>query len=169
MKKNNKGFSYVELLLVLAIIAIMMGIMALSMSLIGRTNVNKGCDNLNNAMNQARTASMAKGRINGAITISCQDGKYYYYIGKAGTAESESQKVKFASQPVNVGYTLKSKSGVVKSLNDGDNIVIRYNQSTGAFEMATPVGDYVETIVFSNGDKSATIKCYIATGKTEIE
>ena len=168
MKKNNKGFSYVELLLVLAIIAIMMGIMALSMSLIGRTNVNKGCDNLNSAMNQARTTSMARGRVNGQITISCEGGKYYYYIGKPGTAESSSEKVKFASLPVKISYTLSSDPGVLESLDEGESISIKYDQSTGAFGMAS-VGDYVDNIVFSNGDKMATIKCYIPTGKTEIE
>ncbi|MBQ7834141.1 MAG: prepilin-type N-terminal cleavage/methylation domain-containing protein [Lachnospiraceae bacterium] len=168
MKKDNKGFSYVELLLVLAIIAIMTGIMALSMSLVGRTNVNKGCDNLNNAMNQARTTSMARGRTNGQITISCEGGKYYYYIGKPGTAESNGGKVKFASLPVKVSYVLHSDPGVLESLDEGESISIRYDQSTGAFGMAS-VGDYVDNIVLSNGDKMATIKCYIPTGKTEIE
>ncbi len=168
MKKNNKGFSYVELILVLGIIAIMMGIMALSMSLIGRTNVNKGCDSLNSAMNQARTTSMARGRTNGQITISCEGSKYYYYIGNPSTSEHEKDKIKFASSPVQVSYTLKSNPGVLQDLDEGETISIRYDQSTGAFGMAS-VGDFVETIVFSNGDQMATIKCYIPTGKTEIE
>lgn len=168
MKKNNKGFSYVELVLVLGIIAIMMGIMALSMSLIGRTNVNKGCDNLNSAMNQARTTSMARGRVNGQITISCQGGKYYYYIGKPGTTESDKEKVKFASLPVKISYSLRSNPGVLESLDEGESISIRYDQSTGAFGMSS-AGDFVDNIVFSNDDQMATIICYIPTGKTEIE
>ena len=39
MNKNNKGFSYVEMILVLAIIAILIAMIGLSMGLVSRTNI----------------------------------------------------------------------------------------------------------------------------------
>lgn len=175
MIKNNKGFSYVEMILVLGIIAIMMGIIALSTNLIGRTNVNKGCDNLNNAMTQAKTSVMAKGDADCSMSVFCQDGKYYYYIGDAYSPDIDVDKVEFASLPVNITYSTQSAPGVAYTLGEGDVLVVRYYATSGAFALAdlpddAPVDmDFIETISFVHKDKMCTIRCYPATGKTVIE
>jgi len=175
MIKNNKGFSYVEMILVLGIIAIMMGIIALSTNLIGRTNVNKGCDNLNNALTQARTATMAKGNFDCAMSIFCEDGKYYYYIGDPYSTERSVDKIEFASLPVNITYTIKSAPGIAYTLGEGDVLVVEYYATSGAFSLSdlpdgAPVDmDFIETISFVHKDKMCSIRCYPATGKTVIE
>lgn len=169
MKRNNQGFSYVELILVIAIMAIVIGIITLSMGLVSRSNVNRGADKLENTLNQARTASMAKGYRNGALTILCQDGKYYYYVGDYNaTDDIEENKTEFANTTISVGYTKVGDEDSLISIGDGGRLIITYNQSTGAFNTSPTVGAYIDSIVLSKDDKRCVIKLYPETGKCTI-
>lgn len=170
MKTNNKGFSYIELLIVLAIMAIMVGIMAISMGLIGRTNVNRGAEKIVNSMNRARNMAMAKGTDSGVLQIELSNGKYYCYAGNVTSSERESIRQDLVSEPVSIGYYLEGDSDTLYTLTDGSYLTLNYNSSTGAFLPMTVGGTsaYCKYIVLTNGDTEAKIELYPATGKCEL-
>lgn len=176
MNKNNKGFSYIELVLVLGIIAVLLSVMALSMGLVSRTNVNKACDNLATVLSQARSTTMAKGQDNGSLCILYEDETYYYFVGDPYSSEFDESKTKFASSPIELKYTINSAPDVMLSMQDGDMIVVRYYPTSGAFAMSrvpdTSIvsgSDFISSFVFVRGDQMRTIKCYLPTGKIEIK
>ncbi len=172
MRKNNKGMSYVELLLVLAIMAILIGVVSLSVSLIARTNVNRGAEKLASTLNQARSTSMARGNLNGRLEISCTGGRYYYYVGNLTDSDKEEQKVEFLASPGVVSYAPASNPGDSVQISDGQVLIISFNQSSGSIrDFSDHEGNnYSGTmdITLSNDDDSAVIRVYQATGKCEL-
>ncbi len=92
--KNNKGLSYVEVMIVLGIGAILTSLAFIGLGFISRNNVTKSCDKLETAFSHAQSMSMAKGSTKGSITIVGDSGSYYYYFGPSST-----NKTKFAQSP----------------------------------------------------------------------
>lgn len=165
MKTDNKGFSYVELILVIAIMAILVGLTALSMGLVSRTNVTRGAEKLYSSLSQARSASLAKGTQNGALTISCVGGKYYCYVGNPSSPNFDELKEELVGSPVTIGYYIEGDTDMYE-ITPGSSITIKYDQSSGAF---TNGGNpCYSQLVLINGDKTASIKLHVATGKSEL-
>lgn len=168
MRKNNKGMSYVELLLVLAIMAILVAVASLTIGLISRTNVNRGAEKLVSAINLARSTSMARGRSDGALEITYDGDNYYYYIGNVSAANKDDLKVEFLSSPATVTYaTAAAPANQVPFTR----LIINFDQSSGkivaCFDQSANV-IICDNITLSNGDKTATIKVYPATGKCDL-
>lgn len=92
--KNNKGLSYVEVMIVLGIGAILTSLAFIGLGFINRNNVSKSCEKLESAFSHAQNMSMTKGSTNGSITIIQDNGSYYYYFGP-----SSSNRKKFAQSP----------------------------------------------------------------------
>ena len=163
MKTNNKGFSYVEFILVIAIMAILVGLTALSMGLVARTNVTRGAEKLYSSLSQARSASLAKGTLRGALVISYDGSKYYCYVGDPSNPNMMELREELVTSPVEIGYYEEGDDTLQKMLA-GDSLYIYYDQSTGAFTGSICYSE----IVLINGDKTASIKLHEATGKSEL-
>ncbi len=168
MKTNNKGFSYVEFILVIAIMAILVGIMSLSMGLIGRTNINRGIEKVSSSLSQARNSSMARGTTRGSFEISFDGSKYYCYVGDTDASNKDELKETLVSSPVIVGYYLEGDPDTLYQVTATDSLVLRYDQSTGAFKPLNASGDHCDKIVMIHGDDEVEIKLYPETGKTEL-
>ena len=80
-KINNKGFSYVEMIIVLAIMAIMVGFVSISLTTSSRNEVNRTSEKLESLVNTARTTAMTKGSDRGVLNIVYTNNAYYAYIG----------------------------------------------------------------------------------------
>lgn len=76
LAKNNKGFSLVELIVVIAIMAIAVGAVSLSVSLLTGSEANKAFQKLEAVLDEVRTGSMT--RFNETLTISYLTGDANY-------------------------------------------------------------------------------------------
>ena len=162
MKDNNKGFSYVELILVLAIMAIMVGMIGLSYSLVTRNNVTKAAAKMESVFNTARITSLSKGSEEGALNIKQENGIIYYGIGKYDPDPDVStvEWVKFAQHPVYI--TLSDGSG---NVDLGSSVVTyKFNPSSGAFKVCP----YTQ-VIFSNSRTETTLTLFKATGKCKVQ
>ncbi len=162
MKNNNKGFSYVELILVLAIMSLMIAMIGLSYGLVTRNNVTKAAAKMESLFNTARITSLSKGSEAGALNFRAENGIIYYGIGKydADPDHNEVEWVKFAQSPVYV--TLSNSGG---NVDLGTSVVtFKYNPSSGAFK-ACPYS----SLILSNGRTSSTLVLYSNTGKCEVK
>ena len=166
MKKNNKGLSYVELLIVIAIMAIAVGLITLSIGLVNRTSINRGIEKVGSSLNQARNTAMARGSERGTIEISCSGGKYYCYVGSLSSPNKADLTQELVAPPAKVYYKVAGSDTLI-AVTETNPLVIRYNQSTGAFKPLAS-GEYCSYIVLSNGDQSVAMKLYPATGKSEL-
>ena len=161
MKENNKGFSYVELILVLAIMALMVAMIGISYGLVTRNNVTKAAAKMESVFNSARVTSLSKGSEEGAINLYAQNGIIYYSIGKYDPDNGlVPEWNKFAQSPVYV--TLSDGSS---NTDLGTSVVtFKYNPSSGAFK-ACPYSK----VIFSNGNTESTLTLFKATGKCKVE
>ena len=159
--KVNRGFSYIELIVVISILGIMVGMAALSFSIVTRNNTTKTAAKLESVFNKARTITMAKGTKKGSIELSFEDGKWYYYIGDPGIPESKKTKEKFAQTPINV--QLVTEHGNVSELSEIGHYCFKFNRSTGGLK-----NDEFTAVRISNGSTVADVTISELTGNVEV-
>ncbi|MBP5608164.1 MAG: prepilin-type N-terminal cleavage/methylation domain-containing protein [Lachnospiraceae bacterium] len=87
IKKDNKGISILELLLVMVITMIILAMILVSYNLINRADVTKSARRLENAIKTARVASMSKGRNAGKLQLIMDGGNLYASIEGAGSRD----------------------------------------------------------------------------------
>ena len=115
MKISHKGLSYVEVIIVLGIGAILTSLAVVSLGFVNRNNVTKSAQKLENAFSHAQNLSMTKNATNGSLSIYEDKGSYYYYFGT-----DSSVVYKFASSPCSVvgvdseGHDVAIGSGGIK-------------------------------------------------------
>ena len=154
--KNNKGFSYVEMLLVLAIMGIMVGMITVSASRVSRTSAARVSETLETNCNQARVNALSKGTANGYLNIAVDGGSVYTAVGPVYTSKAD---VKSHGEKIGSG---KLELFVGGSTFDEDNEVlhIQYDQGTGGI-----YGGANTAVMVKNGNKSSSFIVIGSTGK----
>ena len=186
MEKNNTGFSLVELMVVIAIMAVLMGFSSYSFGLILSSSAKECAQKLSSQLYETRTGSMS--RYGEELTIYYHknagssdvfsDGYYIrratFTIKKDGTQEllSDKETKKIASGRVKITAYLEGDS-TPYIINSMTKIKISYNHSSGAFTYPSinnvQQPSYLEKIVIESGNKVYTIKMVPETGKHSIE
>lgn len=159
LKKNNKGFSLVELIVVIAIMTVTVGALVLSVSLIIGSDAKEACRKFNSQIDEARTGSMsrydedlsikfiAKGGADGADTDGFYTVKEVVTIkptdrstegaGLIGLPETKviGQEHRYLSRnrvTITVGYKEgTSDETYVVGANDTDGFTIKFDRATG--------------------------------------
>lgn len=162
-KKNNKGFSLVELIVVVAIMAVLLGVLVPTLVRnVEKSKKQKDISNLSELRNAIQTtmASEKFSGLEGVITISATDGKFT--LNSAGTALTDTgmtssfgaggngTKAEFMSEVlanVNGGadyqftYTSKLKDGspVVTFIFKNEKVIGNVTVSGGKYQSESPI------------------------------
>lgn len=143
---NNKGISIIELIIVIAILAIMVGVSTVSMRVVSNKNVEKAARTFEKCIDQARVVSMAKGRHTGRMLL-------------AVTTNNE---------------LVCGINGQIVTICDED--LIQVNNLVGgttiefntAGQIVSWVGCNPDDIEFVKGNKKVTVKLQKFSGKAEL-
>ena len=131
---SNKGFSYIELLLVITIMSLMAGFSAIAIGTVNRNNVSRTADKVYASINSGRSSSLTNGTKNGWCNFTVKNGNLYCYCGKR---ISNSNPVNFSTQNwdkiCTKAITLKYGPSGTTKLNEGDVLSLNFKQSTGEF------------------------------------
>lgn len=171
--RNNKGISYIEMILVIAIATILTGLVTVSIGLINRSNVSKGATRLESGFSHSKILSMSKNPSDGSITIlPTNKGLCYYY----GTNNKNLYKI--ANSPCTVWVKIDdTEFGIAE--NSNVKYTFTYKHDSGAFDKITKatLDDSVKDtfpmtncsiIVRNNRGSEATLKLLPKTGNTEL-
>lgn len=185
MKRDNRGFSLVELIVVIAIMAVMIGVGILSLSLLLGTQARGCAQNVSGLLNETKTGCLSRFdetmtlsyRTKGSDKAITSDGyyaeNYIYTIDKDANsvAISNSEIRRMGSSKVVI--TVYLSDGTSFELGTAKTVTISFNRSTGAFDPVTVDGtqtdDYVEKITFASGAKTYTITMVQETGKHTLQ
>ena len=135
MKRKNRGFTLIELIVVISIMTILLGIAIPSLNSILGFRVNRAANSIAAALDKTRTEAM--NRLVGEMKLERREDGYYisYYLdrGKVGGKSDvqQDQPEKIAPSRTQISYT--TDSGNTKNMQEGDSIVITYDRATGAF------------------------------------
>lgn len=169
MKRDNKGFSLIEMVVVLAIMLVMTGAIMMSVSSLYSQQVKRATRTIDSLLTDTKTLTMAK---TSSYFSLRKDGDYYYAETTDGTKKQLSN-----NKTLTVKYKLKSGTSYIDVATTP--VAISYQKSSGAFDKAGSVNvdgsvnlrsvdDYVDMFIISCGNREMKIKLYPKTGKHEV-
>ena len=128
---KNKGFTYYELLIVIAIMSLMVGFMSIGLGTVYRNNVNRMADDIETSLKAARNNAVTKGTDNGWANFYYLNNTLYCYIGEKITP---TNPVDFSTQRwEKIGNGFDSVSFDTVTLTNGSLAALSFRQSTGEF------------------------------------
>lgn len=182
MKKieNNKGITLIELIVVIAIMAVLTASFAVSLTLISRQRVSNAGSSMKSMLQLAQTYSKSKdecvlkiiGQSEGGAEVSIftydKDGNEKLGSGPTDVNKNITTQIKYKdkSDPT-IEYMVTVSSGVTAE--------IRFVRSTGGFEavavpgQASSISAYPVQIIFTNGEKETTLDLATNTGVITYE
>lgn len=132
-EKKNRGFTLVEMTVVLAIFAILLAVLVPSLDPVAGFRANRAAISIGAALDWTKTEAMD--RLVGEMRLSWTSDGYYisYYLDRGKTGVREEQPEKIASGRMKISYT-DSNGTTVNLWEDGTNeLILTYDRSTGGF------------------------------------
>ena len=175
--RNNKGFSYVEMLVVIGIMAVMTGFLAMTIGTVNRNNVRRAKESIESKFNEARIAAMSKGTKNGNLVIARYKGSIYTYIGAMTNSAGDAYSAEDYSK---MGEKLCSSNLIVmvdgNTFEDNSDVLyIQFKQSTGGINKYTGVdpdsakSQFIVTVANQKNTMVSSFRVYKSTGKIKTE
>ena len=132
MKKNNKGFTLVEMIIVVSIFAILLGILAPSLNSVLGFRVQRAANSIGAALDKTKTEAM--NRLVGVMELERRADGYYisYHLDRgkiSGVVEDQPEKI--APRGTIISY--KSQNGTETEMSVGENLLITYDREDGSF------------------------------------
>ena len=157
---KNKGFSLVELIVVVAIMGVAMAVGGYALSAITLANAKSCANKINAALEQTRTQSYSSdnGEEVAKVTFYIENTTKNVMMKKSYEAAPE----KLAGPNMKVEYKA-SENSPYDEIEDSTGITFEFDRRTGGFKSP------YTSIRVTGGGKTYIITCYLLTGKTKIE
>lgn len=174
---NNKGFSLLELMVVVAIMAILTGIISITYRTVNKSNVNKAASIVDDYLSLAREKAKTVSAYEWNMTISVgDDGTEVSYVKKTETTAGIITEDTMDSKtlPKNVKFKIIDDTGKEYELENTTNKVsVAFNSLTGTVtkvyfsdssEIDIKDKSYCDFVAYYK-DKSRSVRLYFVTGK----
>lgn len=169
---NNKGFSLVELMIVIAISAVLVGLVTITMSIVNNANSAKAAEAMAAALTNCRTLSMAKGDDKGQFNYRFSAGKLAYSTGESlnngAITNNRNMKVYFG---VHVNGALQGwNTGALGQINGAAGSITFNTAGMVKTINGAPANlgvIYVFAFKYGNNKRVDAVLLYPATGKTD--
>lgn len=165
LKKNNKGISLVEIIVVVAILSVLIGVTSLGFGMVSTRSATQAAKNSQISIERCRINSM--GKISGCIAFfQTADGIFavedFDYSGSMTIDDIDKTKAKkIGKNDVNVTYGY----GDTADTPLADGIVIEFNRSDGSVKN---ISSNTLTISFNKGSKTQTVRVDRLTGRVTL-
>ncbi len=183
MDNRNKGYSLLELIVVIALATILSSVAIYSISLVVGQDAKQCANNLSAALDKARTYAMTRsGASDAYMEITKRDGYYYasywepdkpYTVGDE-TVYNKLEEERIGKGMAEITYTVVMNDGTTQTFSDASSIRFTYDRTSGAFkevESVRPSGKlvgYCQQIDIQRG-KHYKLTLYSATGKHVLD
>lgn len=174
MKKDNRGLSLVELIIVIAILAVLAGAAGYGIGLVTGRPADKCANKLKSLIQNNRITTM--GKLSAKLEIFV-DAEGFICVTETVETDGASPKVttsRIGDRGVTLSYRLTGESAF-QTLGTTP-LIISFNRSSGAFNAldvagmgAVYAGKYCEEIEISKGSRTKILKLSYLTGKITLE
>ncbi len=169
MKRNNRGYSLVELIAVIAILAVVAAGSFVSINLISGRPAIKAANLLTQTLRSARLT--ASGKLENTVTIYRDSaGNLYAEVSFTdGNGNALTNQTKLGDKRVKMSYKVSGETAE-RELNTSadDPLVLQFDRATGAFR-PTVGGKYCTEIRTSKANKTGTVILHYLTGKIVVK
>lgn len=159
MKKlDNRGFSLVELMVVIGIIAIILGSFTYGYSVVSNKEVDQCAKKIQTILDSTRSTAMGKRSVN--LQLYYNGGKI---IAERTINGTEVKKTEVGDDSLIVSYTLSD--GTSKDLSTDSLSNISFDRASGSLNPSIGKNTYLKKITISNGRKNVYIEIDKLTGR----
>jgi len=168
MRKDNRGLSLVELVIVIAILAVVGSLVTMGLSAATSKPAEECAKKIVSTLNSARMSTMGKQTV--AINLYQEsDGVYVEEVINGVVVKSQ----KIGAKGVQIEYMLEGGGGY-QALGDSSNkLSLSFKRTTGGFNYpligGTTQSEYCESIRAKKGNRQSTISIAYLTGKLKLE
>lgn len=173
-KLNNRGFSLIELIVVIAILVVLAGAAVSLVGLLNGRQAKQGREKLFTRLDGVRTTTM--GKRTATATLEKRDSNYILVVTSTvnGSDSRTNEYIIADSEKVTLYYS-KNKDGSEKGdwveIGSGSppvSVTIEFDRASGALK-AQGDGTYIYHIYAVQGSKEYGIRLYPETGKIQKE
>lgn len=163
MKKNNKGFSLVELVVVIAIMVVLVGGTITYIGSYGSSKVKKCAKELESHLTQTKVCAMTRTQANMTLYAD-STGVYVKTVEGSNTDTS-----KIGDSGISVSYRNVRGSSTYISVGtmESSGILITFDRASGALKKMAD-GNYCYGFKIDNGSHTYYVDIEPLTGKTSI-
>ncbi len=171
--KNNKGFSLLEMIIVIAILAVVSSVSFVGLGYLYSTNIKSSIKKINSSLLKTQNYTMAKS--NGGRDVYMRlsqgsDGDYYIqYLRVSGSTEVKIQDDEKIGKK-NLTLTCYKDDGSAETVSVGSPVDVYFDRSTGGLLPTQPGGNvyWSKIEITVNGSNRCTVTISKVTGKTEV-
>lgn len=167
---NNKGYSLLEAIVIIAILGVLTGFMATSSGLFDGRRVKACADSVSSLLDKVRLANLGKDEVTLTIykdTDQAIKAKIVTKIVSKNESVTEKTFIEDVSNDnVEMSYSTDI-SGSAENPAGAAGMVFNFNRNTGAIKDTSPNG--IQCIILRKGNAEKKIKIYAATGKIIVE
>lgn len=172
MKRDNRGWTLVEIIIVVAIISIILGISGYGLNLINGKPAEKCARKIVSILQDSRTVAQGKYQVTCQISENVSTGEIVmtrticnsHADFLAGTVTVDTEVI--GERDVTVEYTLDDGTGISYSVNTTP-LVLTYERATGGFLPILPAA-YCNQIVVTKASTVRTIELVPPTGRVSM-
>ena len=164
MKRNNRGFSLVELIVVVAILGACVGLITASISTVSSSQARKCAASLDAALSRCRVAAMSRaGTVSMTVSVDGDGVVTVKQLEKNGETVTETASDAVGSSRCAVSYQVKGEAAATAL--DAAGFTLSFDRDTGAFDFT---GTPITSITVSGGGRTYVITLDALTGAHQL-